>query len=149
MLFRSALHRQKVIALDSLGIALTELGELDAAAQILLLSGEQAHVFNPTAEAHVPLNLAKLRIKQQRYSEARDLLMQCLHLSEQFNARGAAAAALHELGRVAVFEGNLDQAILYIQQSRQLYQTIGAIASEQKVGVFLATLSNPGSHLQL
>lgn len=137
---RKSLMRQAVTARDSLGIALTELGDFERAEAELTRSHAETDPANSTAQTFSILNLAKLRIRQRRFDEAQTLLEVCWQASLDQNNRYLCAAALHHLAEIALLRGNHDRARALAIDAAAIYQRMGALRSERQLLNFLKGL---------
>ncbi|MBI5305964.1 MAG: tetratricopeptide repeat protein [Chloroflexi bacterium] len=138
---RVFLTRQIDIVHDSLGIVLQQLRDYAGAERELQLGLAGAYARGHLAVAISHLNLGKLRIKQERYTEAQEFLGDCLAMCDQFEFRAIGADAQFHLAEVAHARSEIRSALELARAAWQTYQTLGAVSNANRVADFISKLS--------
>ena|GEM_PF-417838 len=86
--------------------------------------------------ARKDVDLARLCLRQERFQEARDLLVEPIHLFERLGVRGTEdnlAYAHHCLGEIDAKTGHPNQAYLRLQRASDIYRLIGKESAYKSV----------------
>lgn len=118
----------RVQAYAQLGNARRVLGELQGAEHAFLRAGEcleAGGTGDPRVRAEVFGLKASLRLDQRRFDEAEELVEQSLELAREGRDALRAAKALVNKARVYQFRGELEQAIVVFQETKEKIDQAG------------------------